>query len=327
MERINPTDILDVRFSEYVAERRLIIDAHMEMGIPDYAYGSDYVLRQKIKAIPGAYGLAKAIANHMVPKKKQEMNLKALKVGPDQFPDIYKMAVDCAKTLGIGIPTVFIENDIRINAFTMATEDESPIIVFTSGLIERFTPGEIKYVMGHECGHIHNNHGIYNIVAVLIINAGLIGGSIALPVIIPLLNALTIPLQLAIQTWSRAAEVSCDRAGIICSDDMNDVISATAKFLYGGTFNRSDINIDALMKQYEQIRQTPVRLMEIDSTHPVPVRRIFAAKEFMDSEVLYKWRPEWKQPDMNLISKQELDLRCNTIISVTKGKKKRGINS
>jgi hypothetical protein len=105
---------------------------------------------------------------------------------------------------------------------------------------------------------------------------------------------------------------------------MEDVLGATAKFLYGGTFNRNDIDFDSLYKQYEQIRKTPIRLLELAGSHPAAVRRIFAAMEFMNSEVLYKWRPEWRQPGMNLIDKKELDMRCNKIISVSKGEKKRG---
>jgi Zn-dependent protease with chaperone function len=197
------------------------------------------------------------------------------------------------------------------------------MITITSGLIERYTPGEIKYVIGHECGHIHNNHGIFNTAAILIITAGEVGGTIAIPGFSQIMALASLPIQMGLMAWSRAAEVSCDRCGIICSDNMEDVIGATAKFLYGGTFNRGDINVDALLKQYEQIKDTPVRFLELDSTHPVPVRRIFAAKEFMNSEVLYKWRPEWRQPGMNLINKQELDMRCDKIISVRKGSEKR----
>jgi Zn-dependent protease with chaperone function len=295
----------------------------MEGGVPNYSFGSDYSLRQKIKAIPGAYKLAKAWTNYVVPLKKKEYNLQSLKVGPDQFPDVYKMVTDCARILGIGIPTTYVESDNEISAYTWATEDDSPIIVISSGLLERFTPGEIKYVIGHECGHIHNNHGIFNSAAILILLAGEVGGTLVIPGFSQLMHLASMPIQLGLLAWSRAAEVSSDRCGIICSDNMEDVIGATAKFLYGGTFNRSDINVDALLKQYEQIKETPVRFLELGSTHPVPVRRIFAAKEFMNSEVLYKWRPEWKQPGINLINKQELDMRCDKIISVRKGAEKR----
>ena len=52
--------------------------------------------------------------------------------------------------------------------------------------------------------------------------------------------------------------------------------------------------------------------------HPAGVRRILAAKEFINSQVFYDWHPELKAPDMHLYPKEELDARCARYISVTK---------
>jgi hypothetical protein len=63
--------------------------------------------------------------------------------------------------------------------------------------------------------------------------------------------------------------------------------------------------------------------LEIEYDHPLPIRRIFAIKEFLNSETLYSWRPEWKTEGMNLINKQELDARCEKYVSVAKSDKRR----
>lgn len=321
MMRINPTDVIDVSFRKYLTERKAMTQSHMEGGIPDYAYGVDYMLRQKIRAIPGFYPLVKAITSTCVPYIKQRTNLHSLKVGPAQFSDVYDIVSDCAMRLGIGIPSVYIEpNPAVINAYTVAYEDDAPIIVITSGLLERVTSGELKAVIGHECGHIHNNHGIYNTAAELVLSSL----QIAIPGIQQIMALISAPLRWAIMMWSRAGEVTCDRAGVICSDTADDDIALQAKFIYGAALNRQDVNIEAILKQYDTLRATPVRLLELESTHPLSVRRIFAIKEFLGSEVLYSWRPEWKTPDIHLIKKQELDTRCEKYISVTKSEKRRG---
>jgi len=263
------------------------------------------------------YKLVKAMTSFRVPKEKQELNLQALKVGPSQFPDIYQMTVDCARILGIGIPTVFVKPEADINAYTIASEDDAPIVVLNSGLVERFTPGEIKCVIGHECGHIHNNHSIYDYAAQIIINKAADTTRALFPGIQKILQLATIPIRLALLAWSRAMEVTCDRAGVICSDDVNDEITAKCKFLYGAAYNR-EVNVDAVLKQYDAIKSTPVRFLELGADHPVPVRRIFAVKEFINSDVLYKWRPELKKAGMRLINKQELDMRCDKYIGVIK---------
>lgn len=320
MMRMNPTDAIDIGFQNYLVNRKALVQSHMEGGIPDYAYGADYLLRQKIKAIPGFYPLAKAIANTYVPRIRQELNLHGLRVGPSQFTDVYEIVSDCATRFGIGIPTIYIKNaPAEINAGAYALEDDDPLIEITSGLLERVTPGELRAVIGHECGHIHNNHGIYNIAAEIVLNSL----QIAIPGIQQIVALISAPLRWAFMMWSRAGEVTCDRAGVICSNTAEDDVTLQAKLMYGAALNRQDVNIDAVLKQYDALRATPVRLLELESTHPLSVRRIFAIKEFLGSEVLYSWRPEWKTPDMRLIGKQELDSRCEKYISVAKSEKRR----
>ncbi|WRS26139.1 M48 family metallopeptidase [Oscillospiraceae bacterium MB08-C2-2] len=319
MNLVNPTDGINTSFPEYVKSRKMLTQAHMQGGVPDYAYGADYVLRQKIKAIPGFYAIAKAITNTTIPLIKQQLNSSSLKVGPSQFPDIYEIVVDCARRLGIGIPAVYIRSKAaELNATAWCVDDDMPLIEITSALLERSTPGELKAVIGHECGHIHNNHGIFNTAAQLILNAA----QTAIPGVQQILALVTMPLQLAFSMWSRAGEVTCDRAGVICSEDAGDTISVQSNLLYGAALNCGKADIDALLKQYDAIRDKPVRFLELDSTHPIGVRRIFAVKEFFNSEVLYAWRPEWRMPDMHLVDKQTLDARCEKYISVLKSGKR-----
>jgi len=320
MIKMNPTQNLNVSFDAYVRERQKNSDTHMDAGIPDYAYSSDYIIRQKIKAMPGVYPFFKAVTSQLVPVMKQQTNLSSLMVGPNQFPEIYKMAEDCARLLGIGIPTVFIQPNLgEFNAYAIAFDDESPAIILNSSIVERLTPGELKTIIGHECGHIHNNHGIFNTAASIILGTTMS----AIPLSQQIIQLLSTPLRLMFSAWSRAAEVTCDRAGIICADNMEDSVSAFGKMLSGAVLTKNEVNIDAVLKQYDKLRATPVRLLELEYSHPVTVRRIFAVKEFMNSDVLYRWRPEWKEPGKKLVSKQELDTRCEKFINVIDSKKGR----
>lgn len=57
-------------------------------------------------------------------------------VGPNQFPQIYQMGVDCARILGIPIPTIYISYNVHPNGFTLATGHSDQMIVLTTGLLE-----------------------------------------------------------------------------------------------------------------------------------------------------------------------------------------------
>lgn len=319
-ERPNPTNDVNVSFSAYAANRNVKYGKHLERGIPDYAYALDYTLRQKIMAIPGAYPFFKAMNSSTVPIQKQLHNMDSVKVSPNQFPKLYDMMRDCANTLGIGLPTMFVINAPgELNAFTYATEDADPIIVMCSSMLERFTDQELKATIGHECGHIHNNHGVYQTAAYFVAGQA----SAFIPGVGQILTLLAQPVANALNAWSRAGEVSADRAGIICCGEHESTERTDAKLASGAVFG-AEINVDELVKQYDMLRSTPARMMEWISTHPANVRRILADRLFINSDVYYQWHPEQKKPNMNLYSKKELDEQCDRIINVMKSEKRRG---
>lgn len=318
---MNPTDNVNISFDRYVGERKQKLSAHMTGGVPDYAYALDLKIRQSINKVPGIYALFKSIMTYVVPLMKQQINLNSLLVGPNQFPEVYEIARDCAERLNIGIPQVYVQHDAAvINAYAYASDDSAPLICITSAMLERMTLGELRAVIGHECGHIHNNHSIYTVAAEIILNKGLIFGVMTIPGLYQIIGLVTMPMKLLFSAWSRAAEVTSDRAGVICSLDPQDAINVNGKLLYGGALGEHTVNIEELEKQFDMMVSTPIRLLELPQSHPMPVRRIYAEKEFLNSEVLYSWRPDWKKPDMKLYTKEELDQRCEKYLSVTKGK-------
>ncbi len=318
-ERPNPTNDVNISFSAYVANRNIKYSNHLERGIPDYAYALDYSLRQKIMAIPGAYPFFKAMTNSYAPLQKQLYNMKSVKVSPNQFPKIYEMVRDCANTLGIGIPTLFVVSELTsLNAISIAVEDTEPIILMYSAMMERFNDQELKSIIGHECGHIHNNHGVYNMAVEFIKGTA----STLIPGVGQILALLAQPVANALNAWSRAGEVTADRAGIICCGEHESTESADAKMASGAMFG-AEVNVDELVKQYDMLRSTPARMMEWLRSHPAPVRRILADREFIKSEVFYKWHPEQKKPNMKLYTKRELDEQCDLFINVMKSEKRR----
>ena len=305
----SPLDKLDTSFKNYVIKRRNNEAVHMDNGTPDYAFALDYELRHRLDMIPGFRNLCKRICSTLETRQIHLFNQKAVAVGPNQYADIYRMGKECADKLGIGIPNIFIYMDPVMNAFTYASDDVSPLIVLYTGIIDRLNPAEVKCVIAHECGHIHNQHTVYkNVVGSLLDgNAGAIG------------TILSVANRALMQFWIRASEITADRAGMICGNRIEDSISVQKKLLSGATINEAfqeDLNIDELWKQLKETLNNPTRIEEILSDHPSSLRRIFCMKEFAECEVFYKWRSELKKPGIVMRSKNETDNRCQKLINI-----------
>lgn len=308
-ENRSPLECIDLCFANYVAERKRDEGAHMSAGIPDYSFDLDYELRSKLGKIPYFEALCRKINATLETRMQQIFNQGAIAVGPSQYTDIYNMGLDCARRLGIGIPNIFISTSSEMNAFTYASDSTSPVIVLYTGIIDRMTPGELKCVIAHECGHIHNRHLVYQRVISNLLSSG--KGSLGL-----VFSVANIALM---QFWTRAAEITADRAALICADDPRDALNVQAKLLSGGTINaqfQQEFDLNALREQMEVTFNNPTRMYEILNDHPSPVRRIFATKEFEKCEVYYRWRPELLKPGCVPIGKAEIDERCKKLVNI-----------
>lgn len=275
----------------------------------------DYEYRRRLDSVPQLYNIAKKICATYASRTLQEINMNGLLAGPDQFSEVYQIGCDCARTLGIGIPSIYIVNNQGLNAYTIATDELEPLIVIYSGLYERFTPGELRCVIGHECGHIHNQHSVYNtLINILVASGQLAAGALAGQ----LMNILTLGSEVMLRAWNRAAEVTCDRAGMICCEQVEDAYRVNAKLLYGAALGEHEVNLEALKRQLDMQMQTMTKFNELLYDHPTAVRRIMAEMEFSECETFYQWRPELKRAGQTLRSRSLTDQRCERFVDVMK---------
>ena len=80
-----------------------------------------------------------------------------MKIGPNQFPDVYRIAERGARRLGMPLPDLFVVQDPTINAFTMGFFGRKSIVLH-SATIQSMDEDELGYVIGHELTHIKCAH-------------------------------------------------------------------------------------------------------------------------------------------------------------------------
>lgn len=249
----NPTDVVSIDFRAFSATRQLARAAHMLRGVPDYSFGLDQQLRCGLATIPALRTAAQVVVRSHEPVMQQLHQMNGIAVGPDQFPEIFRMGERCAQILGIGMPRIFILNEGAANAWTYASDDSRPSIVITTLLRRYLDDDELTAVIGHECGHIHNMHSAYNTLVELLSNksaSGLLSaaasGGAPIAIVLKAAALLGQGIRLGMLKWSRAAEVTCDRAGAICSGGVKPMMMALAKLKTGSVGSLSDINLRAM---------------------------------------------------------------------------------
>lgn len=265
---------MELDFSDYVARQKAGVTGERGEG---YAYEGDLkVLRTLRKLRPVELAVAQTVK---LSKSVVSGDLlgSAVKVGARQFPRIHAITERCARTLGIPTPQVYIVPRMdSFNAMTFGTDDDAFIMVHAL-LAEQFTEGELTFVIGHECGHIQNNHVVYlttlyRIQQVLHLTAGLLA---------PLLMLA----QLALQGWARAAEITCDRAGLLCCKDPEVAVRSFARLAVGSSRLFAEMNVEAYLEQLSENRAGIGRVGELTKTHPYVTKRIEALRLFAGSEL------------------------------------------
>jgi Zn-dependent protease with chaperone function len=200
----------------------------------------------------------------------------AVKVSDRQFPRIYTITKTACDTLQIAMPQVFVVNQPTFNAGTLGTNEDSFIMVH-SALVDQYSDEELLTVIGHECGHIHNKHVAYlTALHYLTYMAGMF-----LPWILQ-------PALLALRTWSRRAEITCDRAGMLVARDQPAAERAITKLAVGSRKLYEEFNLDAFLEQHEEGNQGIGKYMEVFATHPWLPKRVLAMRVFGESQLFQK---------------------------------------
>ena len=240
-----------------------------------YTYVSDRQMRaafERMKPVELAVGSVVRLSKQVM---RNQLLGHAVKVSERQFPRIHRLGAQCAEVLQIAQPTLYIVSNPSLNAATYGTDDEAFIMVH-SALVDHYSDEELLAVLGHECGHIHNNHVVYLTTLYYLTHMASM-----------FVRWILEPAVLALRAWSRRAEITCDRAGMLCAKSLPDAERALTKLALGSRKLYEEFNIDVFLEQHDEGREGIGRFMEMFATHPWLPKRVLAMRAFGES-ALYK---------------------------------------
>ncbi|GAA4427223.1 M48 family metallopeptidase [Actinokineospora soli] len=248
-----------------------------------YEHPADRGAMATLRAVPGVSDVLKGLAGMWPERGERLMALAStIRVGEKQYAKINQLRLECAETLDLDkVPNVFVMRSPAANAFAIGIDE--PFIVLTTGLVEALDTESLRFVIGHEMGHVLSGHAV---LSTLIRRLKLIQKTVTF---IPL-GALGLRAVLAaLYEWYRKAELTCDRAGLLCGQDPAAALRAHV-YLAGGT-DLTQIDLPSFLQQAEEyenvddIRDSLHKLRNVEGMgHPFAVVRAAQLQRWAASE-------------------------------------------
>lgn len=268
------------------------------MQAADIRCANDLALYEKLKNHRDVKRVNEQIARHEAEGPsgiRRNLLSTSVRLTPGMAPEIARMADECIEKLGVELPLeLYVYSSPQFNAACFKPEDDRLYVMFSSSLLEGFSSQELKFVMGHELGHhVYDHH--------------------AVPVGYLLRGKQRPDPELALElfAWSRYAEISADRAGAHCAQDMDAVARSLFKLSSGLTTKVVEFSLDDFVAQVDDMQavdQEPGQgapPSDWFSTHPFSPLRVKALKLFERSE-LYG----------GSVSAQDLEIGVQSVLSL-----------
>lgn len=202
---------------------------------------------------------------------------QSVRCGPRQFKTLYDILRESCEVLDMPEPELYVTSNPFPNAFAGGVE--RPYITLRSSLIDTLSDEQLYHLIGHELGHVKAGHVLYKSVAsILIPLLELVGRRT-----FGLGDVASVGLMLAFYEWSRQAEITADRAGLLVSQSLDISIDANLSLTAGPSRLQHELNREAFMDQARAYHDATgldavgkvliFVLMSSTYTHPMPVHR------------------------------------------------------
>src|ERR1700735_1152541 len=154
----------------------------------------------------------------------------------------------------------------------MTRGTHKPVIVITTGMVDLFDAEEMRCTIGHELGHVLSGHTLYR---TMLYNLLRLAARLTL---IPFAGIGLKAVIWGLEEWYRKSELSCDRAGLLASQDVEAARRTLMKTAGGSRL--SELSHDAFHQQAHEydavpdVREGLLKLLQLQgNTHPFAVIR------------------------------------------------------
>jgi Zn-dependent protease with chaperone function len=247
----------------------------------DFLHPLDMSARQQLERIPLLQPAVKKYLSVVTDRKfRQALLSSALRLGPRQLSEIYRMLPPICDAFGIEEPELYL---MRGEANAMTVGHSRTSIVIYNQLLEDLAEDEIEAVIAHECGHILAGHVLYRQMAIAMIRAGEQAAAFGTPLVKFATGLASTQIQTALLDWYRKSELTADRAAVAYLRNPEPMQRALFHIIGVPKWMPGNISYTAFAEQAEEFDSLSgssrwdrylARDLESGSTHPIPAVRV-----------------------------------------------------
>ncbi|MBN2493673.1 MAG: M48 family metallopeptidase [Deltaproteobacteria bacterium] len=247
-----------------------------------FEHPADRAALTALRKVPGFDTALKKLIGLIGEKSLHVIYLaSAVRVNEKQFPDLYRVYRECLDVLDFEEqPELFISQTPFVNAGAIGTD--KPFIVLNSGALEVLEEPELRFILGHELGHIMADHVLYKtmlklLLRMTVLRFGVPWGWLVLTAIIA-----------ALIEWDRKSELTSDRAGMLCLQSPDDAYGVFMKLAGGRRVEQ--MSLDEFIAQAEEYESGGDKLDSfykflnlLGRSHPFPVLRVAELRRWVEA--------------------------------------------
>ena len=229
----------------------------------------------------------------------------SFKVTKELAPGLYDLFHEVKDTLEFKEDIEFyVTNAPEVNAFALsATEEgEANIININSGLVERMDDDELRFIIGHEIGHLVSRNATI---------------SRLIRFVFPEPDKIPVLLYHKINLWNKLSELTADRYGYIAIPSLEKCLSNFFKLSSGLDPQRINFDFNAYLEANDRIvTYFKENRGQNLSSHPINPIRIKALVAFSESS-LYQDVAKYAEPQNDEALTEKIDDLTGILMTLT----------
>jgi Zn-dependent protease with chaperone function len=289
---------IDFDLARYVAYRRGMVEQRARDGSA-YSYAGERKVRRALSSARPVTLALEATTRLWKGSARDQLLGASLRATDQDYPEVYAAGLAAARILGMTPAPVFVAPaTARLEAQALGTDDDA-VVVLSRRLVDRLSQPELVAVIGHELGHVQNNHILYATALYYLRNDALF-----------FVRWIVQPAIMTLQAWSRRAEITCDRAALLCARELDVALAAIVKL------EMPDADADrvrATLDDMPEPRAGVMRYAEYFRSHPHLPKRVQALRVFADGRFFRRFSGDELADGLGA---EELDDQVSQILSV-----------